>query len=569
MDALGIFKFWRNTNAGADVSSEVDDARNSSFGGTDDDDSLFDLAFKSLDRGAAAEKRDEDLKKDSRFIDSPRDVFLSKNDFSSPKPQSPVNILRSTPKFKVFILGFKKSSKCVKSESSAASPVNKLSRPSKLERSNRFSLKIRPAETAVGPVFARDNSLRSKMFKENCDVVSEMSRHPTTESPEAALKFTVSSSRDKEYMGLSEGSTKPKPFDFLGVLYGICHMGGSAENAVSGAAAGGLVETVKYPVDTIKTRLQAGYVVRGGGKIVFKGLYSGLAGNLVGVIPASALFIGVNEPTKQKLLKIFPENLSAVAHLAAGVVGGAASSIVQVIKQRIQIGHFASAPDAVRLIVSKEGFRGLYAGYGSFLLRDLPFDAIQFCIYEQLRAARRDLNDPKNAMIGAFADSTMEEAYKNYDVVFYEDTIYTTITADPNIVSDWISAIMHFHRYKLYNLVVGLDVEWRPSCNSVQKPAVATIQICIGNCCLIYQIIYSTNRFPQSLIDFLSNDDFTFVGVDVQSDFNALKTDYEMTCNPRAVVLRMLATSALGRADLNQAGLKTLAGLVLGKEVDT
>lgn len=24
-------------------------------------------------------------------------------------------------------------------------------------------------------------------------------------------------------------------------------------------------------------------------------------------------------------------------------------------------------------------------GYGSFLLRDLPFDAIQFCIYEQLR----------------------------------------------------------------------------------------------------------------------------------------------------------------------------------------
>ena len=24
-------------------------------------------------------------------------------------------------------------------------------------------------------------------------------------------------------------------------------------------------------------------------------------------------------------------------------------------------------------------------GFGSFLLRDLPFDAIQFCIYEQLR----------------------------------------------------------------------------------------------------------------------------------------------------------------------------------------
>jgi hypothetical protein len=51
----------------------------------------------------------------------------------------------------------------------------------------------------------------------------------------------------------------------------------------------------------------------------------------------------------------------------------------------MQTGQFRSAPDAVRLIVGKEGFRGLYAGYGSFLLRDLPFDAIQFCIYEQLR----------------------------------------------------------------------------------------------------------------------------------------------------------------------------------------
>ncbi|KAL0352493.1 UNVERIFIED_CONTAM: putative S-adenosylmethionine carrier 2, chloroplastic [Sesamum calycinum] len=203
----------------------------------------------------------------------------------------------------------------------------------------------------------------------------------------------------------------------------------SAESAVAGAAAGAVVETALYPIDTIKTRLQA---VRGGAQIILKGLYSGLAGNLAGVIPASALFIGVYEPTKQKLLKIFPENFSAIAHLAAGAAGGAASSIVrvptEVVKQRIQTGQFVSAPDAVRLIVAKEGFRGLYAvsitlhnaefldkiGYGSFLLRDLPFDAIQFCIYEQLRIGYklasvhecgllRDLSDPENAIIGAFA----------------------------------------------------------------------------------------------------------------------------------------------------------------------
>ncbi|KAG8377281.1 hypothetical protein BUALT_Bualt08G0013000 [Buddleja alternifolia] len=232
----------------------------------------------------------------------------------------------------------------------------------------------------------------------------------TEESP---VRFATSIAQDKAYTSLASGSARHKSFDFLGVLY---------ESAVAGAAAGAVVEAVLYPIDTIKTRLQAGVsflcskasswgsfiAVRGGGEIILKGLYSGLAGNLVGVIPASALFIGVYEPTKQKLLKIFPENFSAIAHL--------------VIKQRIQTGQFVSAPDAVRLIVAKEGFRGLYAGYGSFLLRDLPFDAIQFCIYEQLRigyklAARRDLNDPENAIIGAFAGAITGAMTTPLDVI--------------------------------------------------------------------------------------------------------------------------------------------------------
>ncbi|KAK6135134.1 hypothetical protein DH2020_031125 [Rehmannia glutinosa] len=173
MEALGILKFWKNAAAGADVSSEVDDVRNSAFGTdeeeTDDDDSFFDLVFKSPDRGAVRE-RDGASKKDFQCIESPRDVFLNKNDFSSSKPQSPVTILRSAPKFKVFMLGFKKSSKCEKTESNAeqkASPLNQLSRSSKLEQSNRFSVKSRVADMPVGPVFARDNSLRSKMLKDS------------------------------------------------------------------------------------------------------------------------------------------------------------------------------------------------------------------------------------------------------------------------------------------------------------------------------------------------------------------------------------------------------------------
>ncbi|XP_057529167.1 S-adenosylmethionine carrier 1, chloroplastic/mitochondrial [Amaranthus tricolor] len=205
-----------------------------------------------------------------------------------------------------------------------------------------------------------------------------------------------------------------KPFDFLRTLL---------DGIISGGTAGVVVETALYPIDTIKTRLQA---ARGGGQIVLKGLYSGLAGNLAGVLPASAAFLGVYEPTKQKLLRLLPENLSAVAHLTAGAVGGVAASFIrvptEVVKQRMQTGQFASAPDAVRLIVAKEGFKGLYAGYRSFLLRDLPFDAIQFCLYEQLRigyklAAKRELNDPENAVIGAFAGALTGAITTPLDVI--------------------------------------------------------------------------------------------------------------------------------------------------------
>ncbi|KAK1642294.1 hypothetical protein QYE76_060099 [Lolium multiflorum] len=196
------------------------------------------------------------------------------------------------------------------------------------------------------------------------------------------------------------GGGEEKPFNFLQVL---------CEGVIAGGTAGVVVETALYPIDTIKTRLQA---ARAGSQIQWKGLYSGLGGNLVGVLPASALFVGIYEPTKRKLLDVFPDNLSAVAHLTAGAVGGFAASLIrvptEVVKQRMQTGQFSTAPNAVRMIVAKEGFKGLYAGYGSFLLRDLPFDAIQFCIYEQLRigyklVAKRELNDPENALIGAFA----------------------------------------------------------------------------------------------------------------------------------------------------------------------
>lgn len=242
--------------------------------------------------------------------------------------------------------------------------------------------------------------------------VDTKSSSPVSPDGSSRKMQNIQMERRKSFASVS--MKEEKPFDFLRIIF---------EGVIAGGTAGVVVETALYPIDTIKTRLQA---ARGGGKINLKGLYSGLAGNIAGVLPASALFVGVYEPTKQKLLKMLPENLSAVAHLTAGAIGGVAASLIrvptEVVKQRMQTGQFTSAPAAVRLIVSNEGFRGLYAGYRSFLLRDLPFDAIQFCIYEQLRigykaAAKRELNDPENAVIGAFAGALTGAITTPLDVI--------------------------------------------------------------------------------------------------------------------------------------------------------
>ena len=118
----------------------------------------------------------------------------------------------------------------------------------------------------------------------------------------------------------------------------------AAANMASGAVAGAAVETALYPIDTIKTRLQA---VRGGGAIVWGGLYSGLAGNIAGVIPASALFMGVYEPLKRAVLAEGHSPLTAqfVAATAAGTAASLVRVPTEVVKQRMQARGNASQPN--------------------------------------------------------------------------------------------------------------------------------------------------------------------------------------------------------------------------------
>ncbi|XP_073153562.1 3'-5' exonuclease-like [Henckelia pumila] len=152
------------------------------------------------------------------------------------------------------------------------------------------------------------------------------------------------------------------------------------------------------------------------------------------------------------------------------------------------------------------------------------------------------------------------------NVEFYDESIHTTVTDDPTTVSLWLRHTQFIH-CRLLHLIAGLDVEWRPSFTSGGRYPVAVLQICVGRRCLIYQMLYS-GYIPHSLARFIANPFITFVGVGVKEDLKKLERDYGLGNHAKFVDLRELAAYVYDRTELRQAGLKSLANVVLGKDME-
>ncbi|XP_061361258.1 3'-5' exonuclease-like [Gastrolobium bilobum] len=155
-----------------------------------------------------------------------------------------------------------------------------------------------------------------------------------------------------------------------------------------------------------------------------------------------------------------------------------------------------------------------------------------------------------------------------YDVNFHSATIHTLLTSVPSMVDSWLSEIRRLHSNHLlrHRLIVGLDVEWRPNTHRNMKNPVATLQLCVGRRCLIFQILHAP-YIPNSLVSFLGNVNITFVGVGIEEDAEKLLEDYSLHVN-NLVELGTLAADMLDDPELKRAGLKTLALRVLEKEVE-
>jgi solute carrier family 25 S-adenosylmethionine transporter 26 len=207
---------------------------------------------------------------------------------------------------------------------------------------------------------------------------------------------------------------------------------------IAGGMAGTSVDVTLFPIDTLKTRLQApaGFWKAGG----VTGIYNGIGAAAAGSAPGAALFFSTYECMKPVVLQWQEaagfHDQPAVSHMVAASFGEAAACFVRVptgvVTAKMQI---SSKPGTVmetfRMVLQERhggsilsGFTGgLYRGFGITLFREIPFAAMQFPMYEKMKSVWADrqgvmqVNPLQAAMCGSLSGAIAGAATTPLDVL--------------------------------------------------------------------------------------------------------------------------------------------------------
>ncbi|XP_057730880.1 3'-5' exonuclease-like [Arachis stenosperma] len=167
----------------------------------------------------------------------------------------------------------------------------------------------------------------------------------------------------------------------------------------------------------------------------------------------------------------------------------------------------------------------------------------------------------KHGISGATTVSFNPDDTSKYAINFDGKAIETTVTDKSTIVDQWVREINILYAGKSF-VVVGLDVEWRPTGIPYLSNKSATLQLCIDDKCLILQLFYIDN-LPLSLKNFLMNPNFIFVGVDVADDISKIRNEYGLKCRSHADI-RELSNKKWPLRYYMKPGLERLACDLVG-----
>lgn len=213
---------------------------------------------------------------------------------------------------------------------------------------------------------------------------------------------------------------------------------------IAGATAGVAEHVCMFPIDTVKTRMQANVgdlrafytnvfttassIIRTEGLLR---LYRGVTAVVLGAMPSHAVHFcayelakvqfGANEPGHHPLAIGASGVISTMCHDAVGTP-------MDVVKQRLQLPdgvHASGRTDAgvsacIRSIYKHEGLRPFYASYPTTVLLNIPFVSVQFATYESMKiflgeSAASDLS--KQFISGACAGALAGFASNPLDVI--------------------------------------------------------------------------------------------------------------------------------------------------------
>ena len=181
----------------------------------------------------------------------------------------------------------------------------------------------------------------------------------------AGAKATVRSDRR---------STKPK----------IAKQSAFKAGLLGGMSAGLTVNFCLFPLNTLKTRLQSrpvGAAMGFADRSILRGLYRGFLIDTVGTFPGTGLFMATYE-----VLKATGALHPTLCAAGASVAGSLFTAPCDAMKQRMQVDPRASIRGELSsAFKSSSPLRRLFVGYPQFLIRDLPFDAIQMTSFEALK----------------------------------------------------------------------------------------------------------------------------------------------------------------------------------------
>jgi solute carrier family 25 iron transporter 28/37 len=187
------------------------------------------------------------------------------------------------------------------------------------------------------------------------------------------------------------------------------------KHAVAGSVAGITEHTCTYPLDTIKTHMQAyrgaspalsvRAVVEGvRSEFGAFGLLRGLPVVVTGVVPAHAAMFSTYEYVKLRLdthqhhtVSGGSSNFDSVLLACKGGIAGASSTLAHdaimtpcdVIKQRMQLGCYENISDCVRHIVRTEGGAAFIRSVPTTLAMNVPFGAAFVACNEVIKKSLR------------------------------------------------------------------------------------------------------------------------------------------------------------------------------------